>query len=930
MNDTKWQFPGSKWWRFDFHTHTPASDDYGRGEESYKEIQPEEWLQKAMGAKLDCVVVSDHNSGGWIDRLKEKNKEIQERDPRPAWFYELTIFPGVEITVADSSSRVHLLAVFDPSCDSQKVTGVLGGCGITGGYGDDENTSTTTGFLDTVKVIHDAGGIAIPAHIDGKKGILEDISSLTPELEKSLEPILAAEFCNIHKFDDADPQLKKAVNRLAKLKGSDAHKPEQIGRHSISWIKMSRPSIEGLRLALMDYELCVKNQEEDPNVLPDLFISKLTIQNMSHCGLVPGQPFDMPLHPHFNAVIGGRGTGKSTVLESIRIGARCDLELETEAPKVKNELDRFMKPSGRKGAKNSGVMLPDTEILLELTRRDKEYRLRWRFDGSGAVLEEREGCGYNSIDAGDVRERFPLNIYSQKQINELASNPRGLLEIVDRSSEVDRMEWKTRWESTKSQFLQLRERQRELSRQLADEKNIKAKLTDVENDLKQYEEKGHGEILKQYQKRSQQKNGLPSDRVFDELADSLRQLAGTAELSDFPEHLFAENDEITELKAIHEQAAHGLQEISETLNGAAEKVELLKQERNKAIESSKWATAVQESVDAYKDLIKEYEEKKSKLSISLYGEWVAQRNKLQKQLEKLQSIREEISYLQDQIKKIFGKLFELRQELFEKRRVFLENVISDSPFVRMELVPFGDVDMVEDDYRTILNLEEDKFISSVYDRENKQGVLLPLLSWEESEKNESELPDIIATVKSDSLAIAQGEQTGNHGMFDNRMKKLLESQPAVFDHLDTWWPEDMLRVKYSREPASGKFEDLEKGSAGQKAAAILAFLLSHGNEPLIIDQPEDDLDNALIYDLIVTQIHKNKERRQLIIVTHNPNIVVNGDAELVHVLKFQRGQIQLDQYGGLEETAIREAICTIMEGGRQAFDKRYKRIMLER
>jgi ABC-type cobalamin/Fe3+-siderophores transport system ATPase subunit len=140
----------------------------------------------------------------------------------------------------------------------------------------------------------------------------------------------------------------------------------------------------------------------------------------------------------------------------------------------------------------------------------------------------------------------------------------------------------------------------------------------------------------------------------------------------------------------------------------------------------------------------------------------------------------------------------------------------------------------------------------------------------------------------------------------------------------------MLRVKYSREPASGKFEDLEKGSAGQKAAAILAFLLSHGNEPLIIDQPEDDLDNALIYDLIVTQIHKNKERRQLIIVTHNPNIVVNGDAELVHVLKFQGGQIQLDQQGGLEETAIREAICTIMEGGRQAFDKRYKRIMLEK
>jgi ABC-type lipoprotein export system ATPase subunit len=139
----------------------------------------------------------------------------------------------------------------------------------------------------------------------------------------------------------------------------------------------------------------------------------------------------------------------------------------------------------------------------------------------------------------------------------------------------------------------------------------------------------------------------------------------------------------------------------------------------------------------------------------------------------------------------------------------------------------------------------------------------------------------------------------------------------------------MLRVKYSKDPSSGKFDDLEKGSAGQKAAAILAFLLSHGNEPLIIDQPEDDLDNALIYDLIVKQIHENKNRRQLIIVTHNANIAVNGDSELVHVLKYENGQVQIDQQGGLEESSIRESICAIMEGGRQAFLKRYNRIALE-
>jgi ATPase subunit of ABC transporter with duplicated ATPase domains len=191
------------------------------------------------------------------------------------------------------------------------------------------------------------------------------------------------------------------------------------------------------------------------------------------------------------------------------------------------------------------------------------------------------------------------------------------------------------------------------------------------------------------------------------------------------------------------------------------------------------------------------------------------------------------------------------------------------------------------------------------------------------------LPNLVATIKSKTFDIAKGHASGNHGAFDNRLRKLLETQPAIFDQLDAWWPEDMLRVKYSKDSSSGKFDDLEKGSAGQKAAAILAFLLSHGSEPLVIDQPEDDLDNALIYDLIVKEIHENKNRRQLIIVTHNPNIVVNGDSELVHVLKFENGQVRVDQQGGLEESSIREAICTIMEGGRQAFDKRYKRITLE-
>lgn len=202
--------------------------------------------------------------------------------------------------------------------------------------------------------------------------------------------------------------------------------------------------------------------------------------------------------------------------------------------------------------------------------------------------------------------------------------------------------------------------------------------------------------------------------------------------------------------------------------------------------------------------------------------------------------------------------------------------------------------------------------------------------WEEKKIPAERLPELIQSIKGQTQKIASGKESDVAATvarpFMTRLQKGYESQPANLDQLLCWWPEDLLRVKYARDAMKEKFEDLEKGSAGQKAAAILAFLLSHGEEPLVIDQPEDDLDNALIYDLVVKQIHANKKNRQLIIVTHNPNIVVNGDAELVHVLEFKNGQVQRSAQGGLEEQTIRDRICDIMEGGREAFDKRYHRI----
>ena len=115
---------------------------------------------------------------------------------------------------------------------------------------------------------------------------------------------------------------------------------------------------------------------------------------------------------------------------------------------------------------------------------------------------------------------------------------------------------------------------------------------------------------------------------------------------------------------------------------------------------------------------------------------------------------------------------------------------------------------------------------------------------------------------------------------------------------------------------------LESGSPGEKAAALLAFILSYGDEPLLLDQPEDDLDNKLISDLIVRQLRETKSKRQVIVVTHNANIVINGDAEMVFPLHVVRTETRVRHAANIQEKKVRDAICNILEGGEKAFEKR--------
>ena len=210
MNE--WTWNGARWWKFDFHAHTPASSDYGRGsqQQELRQQSPKDWLLAYMRAEVDCVAVTDHNSGDWIDRLKTAIEELKA-DP-PSDYRELFLFPGMEISV---HGGIHLLAIFDPSKTSSDIDALRGAVGYQGTSGQSDGV-TRKSFIEAVREVASAGGISIPAHVDGENGLFQ-LPGTTLQQAVDCNGIFAMELNNLNA---QKPQTYKDVlngNRYVRI-----------------------------------------------------------------------------------------------------------------------------------------------------------------------------------------------------------------------------------------------------------------------------------------------------------------------------------------------------------------------------------------------------------------------------------------------------------------------------------------------------------------------------------------------------------------------------------------------------------------------------------------------------------------------------------------------------------------------------------------
>ncbi|WP_338423870.1 TrlF family AAA-like ATPase [Klebsiella grimontii] len=713
-------------------------------------------------------------------------------------------------------------------------------------------------------------------------------------------------------LDSVDVELQKTFQDIGRVKGSDAHEKSRLGANT-SWIKMGKPTIDGLRLALYDNKFCVSNEIDDPNSLPNLSINNLTIKKMTHCGIIPGKPVEIKLHPLFNAIIGGRGAGKSTFVESLRIAMGRSEEL-VGLQSIKRDLDSFI----------DGVTRDDTEISVGIKRRDDLFNVIWTKNND---IEIKKFENEEWQDApGKPEERFNISIYSQKQINALASNPESLLNIVDRTPQVDISSWKQKLASQQVTSINLAKSIRKIELSALEKTSIQAQIDDLNSDISSFEKGGHKDVFNNYQTLSKKQTKIEDSFQIESLSNALQSIIDfntvPLDLSNLGHELENEN----EVSEIHKNFTAEIDKVISDIKSSKAKIDNIVQQTVQALDNSEWKKNSKKIIDRYKEVVQTYESKGHELNPQEYEQWIEKRNNTQKQLDEIVEEENKLESYKTDFNRSISLSYILRRRLQKKREKFIRSVIGNNKYVKMSIIPFGDKNNIENDFRSILGYSNG-FNSSIYQDDREDSLLYKLINdggdLRKTIKYISEIKDTI-------FKIAASEDVTIHrvdGRFKTSLCEKIKSQPEILERIINWLPQDRLLVEYARDVEKGKFASIDRGSAGQKAAAILAFLLSHGDNPIVVDQPEDDLDNALINKLIVSQIHSNKRRRQIIIITHNPNIVVNGDAEYINVMHFNGGQVQLLSAGGLCDTDVRLNVCEIMEGGKEAFNLRYNRLL---
>ena len=899
---------GAKWWKFDFHNHTPKSNDFGKDDALHMAITPDNWLLMYMNAEIDCVAVTDHNSGEWIDTLKAALVAMEIS--QPTGYRKLFLFPGVEIS---ASGNTHMLALFDTTADTKKIQALLGAVGFPSDKFGTSDAVTDKSVELVINEIHKSGGIAIPAHVDKVCGLFINQTGNTLMQTLNVDGLLAIEV--IDKAADKPEIYTLSKLQLAEVVGTDSHIAAQVGTN-YTWVKMGEPSLDALKLALHDGEDGIKRKDEisvDPNVISNrYFIKSLNVTNGFKAG--NGTPLITEFSPWLTSVIGGRGSGKSTILNYLRIAlARID----EMPPEVQAEFDKFNQ-LGRRGG--TGMLKTGTIIEVEIFKDGKLHLITW--NNSLHTLQEwngTTGIWGTANTVSNIKDLFPVQIFSQKELYALTGNPSKLIELID--SQFDKPTWTEAKDRLVNKWLADRATRRQLHFAISEEANIRAQLGSANNKIALFESSSYRDTLNDFNEQtSVNKFFTDTSENVSEFISQLEELEQTVPDIEIPEAIndVVVDDSLQFIQTMNAALVAAKTKLAEAITLVTPYKENLPEQFN-ALPWFQQFEAAKQAYDAIAGSIQE-------LGTESYETLIQRRATLNDKLALIENQKAELATLNASLEVLYTSIVDKEKELRTKRNEIIGRwkTIDDTnnPFLIIELHPMADSENANATFRELLRKSGGEFASDIYgyneDDGNSWGMIARIINESESTRWQKRYDSII-----EFLSATEADKKTLDLRLARHLDYLKQNTPEDIDRLIVWVPEDKLVLKFRKQ---GVEEDIQTGSAGERTAGMLGLLLALNDIPLVIDQPEDDLDSKLISNFVVEGFKKLKQKRQLLIVTHNPNIAVNANSDNVVHMDFVSGQVVKAGNNALQDRLIRNAVCEVMEGGRDALNKRYYRI----
>ena len=865
--------------------------DYGgrfRGQEQggTAETHAQAIVDKAASMGVSVLGITNHNDVGGVAAFRDA------AEGRP-----ITVFPGFELC---SSEGIHVLCLYAPDTSEEQLGRFLGKFGIDNTEPSSDLSPET--FEAVLSMVRQQGGVAVAGHITHDKGLFKVLSGQARIKAWKSEDLLAVQIPRL--VEDLAPEFRKIVENknphyrrshpaghslaMAAVNARDIVGPEDLEQPAATcWIKMSEVSVEGLRQAFLDPLSRVRLNPAEGELETDEHAELVTLAWEG--GFLDGATIN--LNPNLNVLVGGRGAGKSTVIESLRYVFGLE-PIGAEAAKAHESIVRNVLRNGTK-----------VSLLVRCRRpATRDYRIE-RTVPNPPVVRDQSGQVSNLQPEAIVPR---LEVYGQHEVSELTASSDKLTRLLDRFVTRDPSLRKRKGEIRR----ELERTRRSALEVLAELEQIDERLEclpSLEETLERFREAGLEERLRD---RSLL---VREERVLEAMTERLLPLReGTEALrQQIPiDRVFLTPKALEGLpgREILSAADGVLERVSNDVARVVGQLEeaLSRTEEDLGAVRRRWMGRKREIDLAYQRILRELQES------SVDGEEFI---RLRGEIEGLRPLRERGTLLRRSEK-----------EQADRRRTLL------AEWEDLKAEEFRLVDRAARRVGRRLRGRVRVEVRAAGNRERLIRVLREGVGGRLSEAIE-----VLSTAKDFSLpkfvaACREGAES---------VERSFPIPPAQAKRLVGVSPETLMRMEELELPATTEiwlntapldepevWQALEDLSTGQKATAVLLLLLLESDAPLIVDQPEDDLDNRFITESVVPKMREEKQRRQFVFSTHNANIPVLGDAEMILGLTAAgeagnlKAHVAREHMGSIDSQSVRELVEELLEGGKEAFEMR--------